>query len=236
ARHMEMQVFGDTHGTVVHLGERECSIQRRYQKVIEEAPSPGVDAALRERLGAAAVSAARAIGYVGAGTVEFVLAPNGEVYFLEMNTRLQGEHPLTEEITGLGLVRLPVGIARGPAMAVRPGGVRIVGHAIEARLYAEDPAREFLPVTGRLLLWAPEPLPGVRYDAGVAAGTEVSIHYDPMLAKIIAFGSARDEAVRRLSGALERLGVAGVTTNRDLLLAVLRHPAFVAGEIDTHFI
>jgi len=235
-RHIEIQVFGDTHGTVVHLGERECSIQRRYQKVIEEAPSPGVDATLRERLGAAAVSAASAIGYVGAGTVEFVLAPNGEFYFLEMNTRLQVEHPVTEEVTGLDLVRLQIEIAEGRPIPFRQEEVRSVGHAIEARLYAEDPARGFLPVTGRLLLWEPAPLPGVRYDAGVVAGTEVSIHYDRMLAKIIAFGSSRDGAVRRLTGALERLGVAGVTTNRDLLLAVLRHPAFAAGEIDTHFI
>jgi acetyl/propionyl-CoA carboxylase alpha subunit len=235
-RHIEIQVFGDTQGTVLHLCERECSIQRRYQKVIEEAPSPGVDGALRARLGAAAVSAARAIGYVGAGTVEFVLAPNGAFYFLEMNTRLQVEHPVTEEITGLDLVRLQIEIAEGRPIPFRQEDVRIDGHAVEARLYAEDPARGFLPVTGRLLLWEPAPLPGVRYDAGVAAGTEVSIHYDPMLAKVIAHGPSRDEAVRRLAGALERLGVAGVSTNRDLLLGVLRHPAFTAGELDTHFI
>ena len=235
-RHIEIQVFGDTQGTIVHLCERECSIQRRYQKVIEEAPSPGVDAALRARLGAAAVAAAAAIGYVGAGTVEFVLAPDGDFYFLEMNTRLQVEHPVTEEITGLDLVRLQIDVAEGLPIPFRQDDVRIHGHAIEARLYAEDPARGFLPATGRVLLWEPAPLPGVRYDAGVAAGTEVGIHYDPMLAKVIAHGPSRAEAARRLIGALERLGVAGVATNRDFLVAVLRHPAFAAGEIDTHFI
>jgi propionyl-CoA carboxylase alpha chain len=235
-RHIEIQVFGDEHGAVVHLFERECSIQRRYQKVIEEAPSPGVDAALRARLGAAAVSAATAIGYVGAGTVEFVLAPHGEFYFLEMNTRLQVEHPVTEEVTGLDLVRLQIEVAEGRPLPFRQEDVRLDGHAIEARLYAEDPARDFLPATGRLVVWEPAPLTGVRYDTGVAAGSEVGVHYDPMLAKVVAHGASRDEALRRLVGALERLGVAGLTTNRDFLLAVLRHPAFARGELDTHFI
>src|SRR5262245_57370 len=235
-RHIEIQVFGDTQGTIVHLCERECSIQRRYQKVIEEAPSPAVDAAQRSRLTAAAVPAAGAIGYVGAGTVEFVVGPRGEFYFLEMNTRLQVVHPVTEEVTGIDLVRLQIEVAEGRPIRFRQEEVRLAGHAIEARLYAEDAARDFLPAAGRLLLWETPPLPGVRYDSGVVAGTEVGVHYDPMLAKVVAHGASRDEATRRLVGALERLGVAGVTTNRDLLLAVLRHPAFAAGELDTHFI
>ena len=235
-RHVEIQVFGDTYGTVVHLFERECSIQRRYQKVIEEAPSPAVDDALRARMGAAAVTAASAVGYVGAGTVEFVLAPGGEFYFLEVNTRLQVEHPVTEVVTGLDLVRLQIEVAEGRPLAIARDDLRLDGHAIEARLYAEDPARGFLPAAGRVLLWDPPALPGVRWDAGVEAGSEVGVHYDPMLAKVIAHAATREEAIDRLAGALERLGVAGVTTNRDLLIAVLRHPAFAAGALDTHFI
>jgi acyl-CoA carboxylase subunit alpha len=235
-RHVEIQVFGDTHGTVVHLFERECSIQRRYQKVIEEAPSPGVDAALRARMGAAAVTAARTVGYVGAGTVEFVLAPDGEFYFLEVNARLQVEHPVTELVTGLDLVRLQIDVAEGRPLGIAQDELRLDGHAIEARLYAEDAAREFLPSTGTVRLWEAPVLPGVRWDAGVEAGSEISVHYDPMLAKVIAHGATRDEAIDRLAGALEQLGVAGVTTNRDLLVAVLRHRAFAAGDLDTHFI
>jgi len=235
-RHVEIQIFADAHGRVVHLFERECSIQRRYQKVIEEAPSPGVDAALRARMGAAAVTAASAVAYVGAGTVEFVLAPDGEFYFLEVNTRLQVEHPVTELVTGLDLVRLQVEVAEGRPLPFAQDELRLDGHAVEARLYAEDPARDFLPATGTILLWQPPALPGVRWDAGVEAGSEVGVHYDPMLAKVIAHGATRAEAVDRLTDALERLGVAGVTTNRELLLAVLRHPAFASGALDTHFI
>jgi acetyl-CoA carboxylase biotin carboxylase subunit len=235
-RHVEIQIFADAHGRVVHLFERECSIQRRYQKVIEEAPSPGVDAALRARMGAAAVTAASAVGYVGAGTVEFVLAPDGQFYFLEVNTRLQVEHPVTELVTGLDLVRLQVEVAERRPLPFTQDDLRLDGHAIEARLYAEDPARDFLPATGTLLLWQPPALPGVRWDAGVEAGSEVGVHYDPMLAKVIAHGATRAEAVDRLTDALERLAVAGVATNRELLLAVLRHPAFASGALDTHFI
>jgi acyl-CoA carboxylase subunit alpha len=235
-RHVELQVFADAHGHVVHLFERECSIQRRYQKVIEEAPSPAVDAALRARMGDAATAAAKAIGYVGAGTVEFVLAPDGAFYFLEVNARLQVEHPVTEMVTGLDLVRLQIEVAEGGALPFTQDALRLDGHAIEARLYAEDPARSFLPSTGTVLLWEAPDLPGVRWDAGVARGSEIGVHYDPMLAKVIAHGPARDDALARLIEAVERLGVAGVTTNRDLLLAVLRHPAFAAGELDTHFI
>jgi acyl-CoA carboxylase subunit alpha len=235
-RHIELQIFGDRHGHVVHVFERECSIQRRFQKIIEEAPSPAVDAALRARMGAAAVSAATAIGYTGAGTVEFILDRDGQFYFLEVNTRLQVEHPVTEAITGLDLVEWQIRVAQGEALPFTQDDLHINGHALEARLYAEDPSADFLPATGRIALWAPPTMAGVRYDSGVETGTEVSVHYDPLLAKIIAHGDTRTDARQRLSGALRRLAMAGVTTNRDFLLAVLEHPAFAAGAIDTHFI
>jgi acetyl-CoA carboxylase biotin carboxylase subunit len=233
-RHIEIQIFGDAHGNVIHLFERECSVQRRYQKVVEEAPSPAVDAELRARMGAAAVAAGKAIGYTGAGTVEFIVDRAGDFYFLEVNTRLQVEHPVTEAVTGLDLVRLQILMARGEPLPIGQDDLAIDGHAIEVRLYAEDP-ESFLPATGRIALWEPPELPGLRIDSGVTAGSEVGVHYDPMLAKLIAHGPTRSEAVDRLTRALRRLGVAGVTTNRDLLLAVLEHPAFRAGETDTHF-
>ena len=235
-RHIEIQIFGDAEGRVIHFFERECSVQRRYQKIVEEAPSVAVDEALRARMGAAAVAAGRAIGYVGAGTVEFMLDRTGAFYFLEMNTRLQVEHPVTEAITGLDLVRLQILAAEGAPLPVDQDDLAIDGHAIEARLYAEDPANGFLPATGRIALWKPAAVAGLRYDSGIVEGTEVGIHYDPLLAKIIAHGPTRAEATRRLVHALRLLGVAGVTTNRDFLLGVLTHPAFEAGEIDTHFI
>ncbi len=235
-RHVELQIFGDVQGHVVHLFERECSIQRRFQKVIEEAPSVAVDVALRARMGAAAIGAGRAIAYIGAGTVEFILDRDGQFYFLEVNTRLQVEHPVTEAITGLDLVELQVRVAQGEPLPFDQDDLRLEGHAVEARLYAEDPAADFLPATGRLALWQPAPLPGVRYDSGVEAGSEVTVHYDPLLAKVMAHGATRAEACQRLISALRRLGVAGVTTNRDFLLAVVAHPAFAAGDIDTHFI
>ncbi len=235
-RHVEVQVLGDAAGNVVHCFERECSIQRRYQKIIEEAPSVAVDAPLRERMGAAAVAAARVVGYVGAGTVEFLLDRDGAFYFLEMNTRLQVEHPVTEAITGIDLVRLQIEIARGEPLPFTQTGLAITGHAIEARLYAEDPVKDFLPVSGRITLWEPAPVPGVRYDSGVERGSEVGVHYDPLLAKLIAHGTTRAEATARLITALRRLGVAGVTTNRDFLVATLTHPAFATGGLDTHFI
>jgi acetyl-CoA carboxylase biotin carboxylase subunit len=235
-RHVEMQIFGDAHGHVVHLFERECSIQRRFQKIIEEAPSPAVDAGLRARMGTAAVAAGRAIGYTGAGTVEFVLDGRGAFYFLEVNTRLQVEHPVTELITGLDLVELQIRVAEGVPLPFAQNDLRFEGHAIEARLYAEDPAADFLPATGRVMLWEPAAVPGVRCDSGIEEGSEASVHYDPLLAKLIAHGSTRDVAVDRLAVALKRLGVAGVTTNRDFLLAVLAHPAFRAAQLDTHFI
>ncbi len=235
-RHIEIQVFADTHGNVVHCFERECSIQRRYQKVIEEAPSVAIDADTRRRMGEAAVTAARTIGYVGAGTVEFVLDASGAFFFLEVNTRLQVEHPVTEMVTGLDLVRMQIEVARGEPLRVAQTDIALEGHAIEARLYAEDPSNDFLPATGRVALWEPAVLPGVRYDSGVEVGTEVGVHYDPMLAKVIAHAPTRDQAIDRLVAALRRLGVAGVTTNRHFLLAVLEHPGFRAGRFDTHFI
>jgi propionyl-CoA carboxylase alpha chain len=235
-RHIEVQIFGDAKGRVIHLGERECSVQRRYQKIIEEAPSVAVDEELRGRLGAAAVAAGEAIGYQGAGTVEFIVDQSGDFHFLEVNTRLQVEHPVTEAVTGLDLVRLQVEIAEGSPLPQALEEVAIHGHAIEARLYAEDPANDFLPQTGRVALWEPPRLPGVRCDGGIEVGTEVGPHYDPMLAKIIAHGTTRDDAIRRLVRALRDLGVGGIATNREFLIAVLAHPAFAAGETDTHFI
>ncbi len=235
-RHIEIQIFGDVQGNVIHLGERECSIQRRYQKILEEAPSPAVDAGLRARMGEAAVAAARAIGYVGAGTVEFIVDQHGDFYFLEVNTRLQVEHPVTEAVTGLDLVRWQILLAEGEPLPLAQSEVTLSGHAIEARLYAEDPSADFLPATGSVLVWAPAPLAGVRYDAGVEAGTEIGVHYDPLLAKIIAHAPTRAEAITRLRHALQLLVVGPLTTNRDFLLAVLDHPSFAAGELHTHFI
>ena len=234
-RHVEIQILGDAHGHVIHCFERECSIQRRYQKIVEEAPSPVLDDALRHRMGAAAVSVGKAIGYVGAGTVEFLVDASRDFYFLEMNTRLQVEHPVTEAVTGLDLVRLQILAAQGAPLPLSQEDVAIHGHAIEARLYAED-AETSLPVAGRISLWEPAALPGIRIESGIAVGTEVGVHYDPLLAKIIAHGVTRSDALRRLVRALRLLGVGGVATNRELLLAVLSHPAFEAGEIDTHFL
>jgi acetyl/propionyl-CoA carboxylase alpha subunit len=235
-RHIEIQIFGDAHGNAIHLGERECSIQRRYQKVIEEAPSPAVDAALRARMGDAAVAAARAIGYVGAGTVEFIVDRDGNFYFLEVNTRLQVEHPVTEMVTGLDLVGWQILLAEGERLPLAQGAVALHGHAIEARLYAEDPSNEFLPATGKVALWEPAAVPGVRYDGGVETGSDVGVHYDPLLAKVIAHAPTRGEAIARLRRALATLGVGPIVTNRDFLIAVLDHPAFDAGELSTHFI
>ncbi|HUZ25122.1 MAG TPA: biotin carboxylase N-terminal domain-containing protein [Streptosporangiaceae bacterium] len=235
-RHIEVQIVGDTHGNVTHLFERECSIQRRYQKIIEEAPSPAVDERLRAELTAAAVAAGRAIGYVGAGTVEFVMDSGGSFYFLEVNTRLQVEHPVTELITGLDLVRLQLEIAEGTPLPPEVTGARIRGHAIEARLCAEDPRAGFRPATGVLHRFEVPDLPGVRTDAGVADGTVVGVHYDSMLAKVIAHGPTRDAARRRLARALAGARLHGVTTNRDLLVAILREPEFGAGQIDTGYL
>jgi geranyl-CoA carboxylase alpha subunit len=236
ARHIEFQIFADQHGNVMHLGERDCSIQRRHQKVIEEAPSPFVSAKLRGQMGKAAVAAARAIDYVGAGTVEFLLDPAGNFYFLEMNTRLQVEHAVTEAITGLDLVAWQLRVAAGEKLPLEQNEVTLNGHAIEARLYAEDPENGFLPQSGTLIDWRPASGQGVRIDHGLAAGRTISPFYDPMLAKLIAQGATREEARRRLIVALEDTVVLGLKTNRTLLIAMLRHPAFAAGEATTAFI
>ncbi len=235
-RHVEIQVLGDSHGNLIHCFERECSIQRRHQKVIEEAPSPAMTPELREQMGLAAVTAAQAIGYTSAGTVEFLLDANGQFYFLEVNTRLQVEHPVTEAITGLDLVREQIRIAQGERLDVRQGDLAISGHAIEARLYAEDPGNGFLPATGTVLAWEPPADPPARFDSGIETGSDVTVHFDPMLAKVIVHAATRTEAALRLARVLERTRVHGVTTNRDFLVATLRHQAFLAGDTTTSFI
>ncbi len=236
SRHVEIQVFGDKTGNFAHCFERECSIQRRHQKIIEEAPSPAVDDDLRRRLGEAAVAAAAAVGYDNAGTVEFLLDDERQFYFLEMNTRLQVEHPVTEEITGLDLVREQIRVAEGHALSFRQEDLRLSGHAIEARVYAEDPAHDFLPVTGRLLAWVPDPALAARFESGVESGSTVSPYFDPMLAKVIVHAPTRSEATLRLASVLGRLRLHGMTTNRDFLVNVLRHDAFLTGDTTTNFI
>jgi propionyl-CoA carboxylase alpha chain len=235
-RHVEIQILGDAHGNLIHCFERECSIQRRYQKIIEEAPSPALDEPLRTRMGAAAVAIARAIHYQNAGTVEFILDGERNFYFLEVNTRLQVEHPVTEEITGLDLVRLQILIAQGAALPIRQEDLTITGHAIECRVYAEDPSNDFLPSTGTVLCWEEARRTGLRFESGVDSGSEVTIYYDPMLAKVIAHGPSRAEAAQRLAKALADMRVHGVRTNLPLLIDILRHPEFLAGNLDTHFL
>jgi propionyl-CoA carboxylase alpha chain len=244
ARHIEVQLIADTHGNVVTLGERECSIQRRHQKIVEETPSTAVDSELREDLCAAAIAAARAVSYVGAGTVEFILTPHGQFFFLEMNTRLQVEHAVTECVVGVDLVRLQLLVAEGGALPFN-GPPPLRGHAIEVRLYAEDPAYAWLPCTGTLHrfevpginhAFGPLPTPGLRLDSGVADGSVIGVYYDPMLAKVIAWAPTRYEAARMLSTSLARALIHGVTTNRDLLVRVLRHTAFLSGGTDTAFL
>lgn len=236
-RHIEMQVMADRHGNVLHLFERDCSLQRRHQKVIEEAPAPGLTAEQRRVMGEAAVAAARAVGYEGAGTVEFI-AEGERFYFMEMNTRLQVEHPVTEMITGLDLVEWQLRVAAGERLPWRQETLQPRGHAIEARVYAEDPVRDFLPATGRLTrLRAPrEDEIHVRVDTGVREGDEVGIHYDPMIAKLVVWDESRDAALRRLRAALAAYEIAGVTTNLGFLARIAAHPAFATGEIDTDFI
>ncbi len=232
-RHVEIQILADTHGHVVHLWERECSIQRRHQKVIEESPSLALDASSRGAMGQAAVDLAKAVGYVGAGTVEFILAPDGAFYFLEVNTRLQVEHPVTELVTGLDLVREQIRIARGEPLAFREAPPQR-GWAIEARLCAEDAERDYLPTTGTL--HAVEVPATVRADLGIAAGTEIGVHYDSMLGKVIAHAPTRTEAAQLLRRALEETWLPGLVTNREHLARILGHAAFLAGELDTHFL
>ena len=259
-RHVEVQILGDTHGNIVHLGERECSIQRRHQKIIEESPSPAVDAELRAAMGDAAVGLARSISYSSAGTVELLLDDStGEFFFLEVNTRLQVEHPVTEEVTGIDLVREQLRVAAGEPLGYSQSDISSTGHAIEARLYAEDPAAGFLPAVGTLAAFAPvsepsvsrdraasmrggagSPAPppelAVRWDSGVEAGSVVGLDFDPMLAKVVAHAPTRAEAAGRLALALERLHIGGVTTNRHFLAAALRSEAFLAGDTTTDFI
>ena len=235
ARHVEIQVLGDQHGNVIHCFERECSIQRRHQKIIEEAPSPAVDPELREKMGSAAVAAAEAVGYVSAGTVEFLL-DGKDFWFLEMNARLQVEHPVTEEITGRDLVREQLLIAQGEPLSFSQEDLSLNGHAIEARLYAEDPAKDFLPTTGPVLLWEPSVAAEARFDSGIETGSNVGVEFDPMLAKVIVHAPTRREAALRLARVLETTRIQGVVTNRDFLAAVLKTPEFLAGDTTTDFI
>ncbi len=232
-RHVEIQVFADEHGHVIHLGERECSVQRRHQKVIEEAPSPAVTDDLRAAMGEAAVAATRAIDYVGAGTVEFLLDAQGKFFFLEMNTRLQVEHPVTELVTGLDLVELQLSVAEGHPLPLSQADVQMRGHAIEARVYAEDPYADFAPQLGRIAAWRPCTAPGVRVDDGVRSGQTISPYYDAMVAKIIAYGSTREQARRRLLTAVQDSVLLGVGSNRSFLVHLLRGEQFVAARITT---
>jgi 3-methylcrotonyl-CoA carboxylase alpha subunit len=236
-RHIEVQVFGDDRGNCVHLFERECSVQRRYQKIIEESPSPFLDAPTRSAMTAAAVRAAQAVGYVNAGTVEFIVGARGEFYFMEMNTRLQVEHPVTEYVTSLDLVEWQLRIASGEELPLRQEQIRQRGHAIEARLYSEDPRRGFLPSVGTVARFAHPPEDADwRVDAGIEDGDAVTVHYDPMIAKVIAGGADRREALARLSRALDRCAIMGVASNLPLLRAIARHPQFARGEVDTGFV
>jgi 3-methylcrotonyl-CoA carboxylase alpha subunit len=236
-RHVEFQVFGDQHGTIVHLGERECSTQRRYQKVLEEAPSPALKPEMRAAMGEAAVAAARAVDYVGAGTVEFIMDASRDFYFMEMNTRLQVEHPVTEMVRGIDLVQWQLDVAAGGRLP-SPGDLPAVnGHAIEARIYAEDPYNGFLPSTGEIECFEyPAGETGLRVDAGIAAGDTVTIHYDPMLAKVIAHGDSRPAALQRLRAALARIALIGPRNNLSLLQALTAHPEFANARVDTTFL
>jgi 3-methylcrotonyl-CoA carboxylase alpha subunit len=235
-RHVEVQVLADSYGRTVHLLERECSIQRRHQKIVEETPSPALSSEQRSALCVAGVAAAQAASYVNAGTVEFLLDGGGQFHFLEMNTRLQVEHAVTEAVTGLDLVRLQIEVAAGRPLPFRQEGVAGHGHALECRLYAEDPDHDDRPSPGRILHLAAPEGPGVRFDSGIAAGSEVTVHYDPLLAKVVTWGRDRQESIERMTAALRRTAVLGVATNLRRLLAVLEHPAFGGGKLHTRFI
>jgi acetyl-CoA carboxylase biotin carboxylase subunit len=235
-RHIEIQILADRHGNIVHLGERECSVQRRYQKIVEESPSPAVGDALREKLAATAIAAAKSVGYTNAGTVEFLLDEDGSFYFLEMNTRLQVEHPVTEWVTGFDLVQAQIRIAAGEKLSVAQEALRPRGHAIECRVYAEDPARGFLPSAGRIAVHVEPRGPGVRVDSGIRDDYEVPVYYDPMLAKLSVWAEDRDSARRRMIAALGDYVVLGPTTNLPFLADVLRHPAFASGATHTKFV
>lgn len=235
-RHIEVQILGDKHGTLVHLGERECSIQRRYQKILEETPSPAVSDELREKMTNAALTVARAAGYYNAGTVEFILDNQGRFYFLEVNARLQVEHPITEWVTQLDLVREQLFIAAGERLGFSQADVQGKGHAFECRVYAEDPANTFFPSPGKILTWQAPQGPGVRVDAGVEQHTEISVYYDPLIAKISTWAQEREQARKRMEEALRQCVVLGPTTNLEFLLDLIAHPAFVAGETHTGFL
>ena len=238
-RHVEFQIIGDAHGHIVYLFERECSIQRRHQKVIEETPSVAVSPALRQRMGAAAVAVAKAAGYRNAGTVEFLLEGTGDAarfYFLEMNTRLQVEHPVTEQVASVDLVHAQIRIAAGEPLPWTQGGLTQRGHAIELRIYAEDPAHDHLPQAGRLLLYRQPSMPGIRIDSGVTEGGEISVHYDPMIAKLIAHGESREAARHRALAALREYPILGIRTNVAFLIELLEHPRFISGDLDTAFL
>jgi acetyl-CoA carboxylase biotin carboxylase subunit len=238
-RHVEIQVFADNHGNTIHVFERECSAQRRHQKVIEESPCAALSASVRERMGAAAVAAARAVGYRNAGTCEFLLEGEGDsanFYFLEMNTRLQVEHPVTEAVVGIDLVHAQLRVASGEPLPFSQASLSQRGHAIECRIYAEDPAQGFLPQAGALLLYREPQGPGIRVDSGVKKGSEVSVHYDPMLAKLIVHAATREEARRRAIAALRDYAILGIRTNIPFLLQILDHPNFVDASIDTEFL
>jgi len=235
-RHIEIQVLGDAHGHIIHLGERECSIQRRHQKVIEEAPSPFLDAKTRASMGAQAVALAKAVGYRSAGTVEFIVDKDRNFYFLEMNTRLQVEHPVTEMVTGLDLVEWMIRIAAGERLTLKQSEVKLEGSAIEARVYAEDPLRNFLPSIGRLVRYAAPEGEGVRVDTGVFEGAEISVYYDPMIAKLVGYGASRPEAIRRLGEALDAFHIRGLSHNIPFLAALLQKPRFAEGRLSTNFI
>lgn len=236
-RHIEIQVFSDTHGHYVHLGERECSIQRRHQKVIEECPSPINDANLRQRMGEAAIKIARAVDYVGAGTVEFLYSDvTGEFYFLEMNTRLQVEHPVTELVTGFDLVREQINVAAGSELSFTQDEVQWLGHAVECRVYAEDPENNFFPSPGKITFLRVPDGPGIRDDGGITAGDEVSIHYDPMISKLAAWGRTRTEAIDRLRRALDEYAVGGIKTTLPFFREIVRDEEFIAASLDTGFI
>jgi acetyl-CoA carboxylase biotin carboxylase subunit len=235
-RHIEIQIFGDAHGRIVHLGERECSVQRRHQKVIEESPSPIMTPELRRAMGKAAVRLAKDAGYTNAGTVEFLVDAECNFYFLEVNTRLQVEHPVTEMVTGLDLVKLQIGAAAGEPLPFSQDDVKLSGHAIECRLYAEDPDNQFFPSPGTILSWRAPSGPGIRLDDGVHEGFTVSTEYDPMLGKLIAWGEDRAESIARLRRGLEELSVTGIKTNSALLLSILHDPEFLRGEISTRWL
>lgn len=236
ARHIEVQVLADSHGNCIHLNERDCSLQRRHQKVIEEAPSPVVNAVLREAMGAAAVMAAKAVNYEGAGTVEFLLSDRGDFFFLEMNTRLQVEHPVTEMITGVDLVLKQFEVAAGMTLGLTQSDIGITGHSMEARIYAEDPSKGFLPAIGDLAMWRAPAGPGIRVDTGVREGDSVTVDFDPMLAKLVVHAPTRTAAARRLYNALSDLRALGVITNIGFLRQMTIHPDFVSGSITTDYL